>query len=73
MNAVQLKALAQARPFRPFTLVLENKRKIHVPNPRFISVSPMGNAANIWHRNGGADYIDLCWIASVTVRKTKSL
>ena len=69
MDLVRIKQFVEARPFRPFKLVLPSDRKLDVPHPEFISISPVGHAAVVWRKDGVEEYIDLRWVISV---KTKT-
>jgi hypothetical protein len=60
-----VRSLAQARPFKPFKLVMPSDREIAVPHPEFISFSPTGISAIVWHNDGGIDHIDLRLIVTV--------
>lgn len=72
MDRDRIKHFADARPFRPFKLVLPSDRELDVPHPEFISVSPVGNAAIVWHKNGFSEHIDLRWVVSVRAKANGS-
>jgi hypothetical protein len=59
-----VKSLVGARPFKPFKLVLPSDREIVVPHPEFISISPTGVSAVVWHQDGGIDHVDMRLIVS---------
>jgi hypothetical protein len=71
MELARLKQFAEARPFKPFKLVLPSDREVDVPHPEFISIAPTGNAAVVWHKNGVGEHIDLRWIVSVKTNGVK--
>ena len=71
MDLAKLKRFAEARPFKPFRLVLPSDRELEVPHPEFISIAPAGNAAIVWHKDGFSEHIDLRWVISVK-RKASS-
>ncbi len=60
-----MKSYAEARPFKPFKLILPSDREIEVPHPEFISISPQGISAIVWHKDGGADHLDLRLVVSI--------
>ena len=64
-----VRSLVESRPFKPFKLVLPSDRAIDVPHPEFISISPTGISAIVWHKDGGIDHVDLRLVTSV---KTKA-
>ena len=65
MDVATLKRFAEARPFQPFKLVLSNDRKLDVPHPQFIAISPVGHAAVVWYEDGGAEHVDLNLVVSL--------
>ena len=71
MELARVKRLTEARPFKPFRLVLPSDREIEVPHPEFISFSPQGISAIVWHRDGGVDHVDLRLVVSVKIKGTK--
>jgi hypothetical protein len=64
MELALVKRLAEARPFKPFVLVLPNGREIVIPHPEFISISPSGVTAAVWHKDGGGEWVDLRLVVS---------
>ena len=69
MELALAKRLAEARPFAPFKLVLPSDRELQVPHPEFIAISPQGITAVVWHKDGGAEHVDLRLVVAV---KTKA-
>jgi hypothetical protein len=65
MELALVKSYAEARPFKPFKLILPSDREIEVPHPEFISISPQGISAIVWHKDGGADHLDLRLVVSI--------
>ena len=65
MDLATLKRFAEARPFKPFQLVLPNDRQLDVPHPEFIAISPQGHAAVVWHPDGGGEHVDLRLVVSL--------
>jgi hypothetical protein len=64
MELSVVKSLVGARPFKPFKLVLPSDRALEVPHPEFMSISPTGVSAIVWHRDGGIDHVDLRLVVS---------
>ena len=65
MDLATLKRFVEARPFKPFKLVLPNDRQLDVPHPDFIAIAPQGHAAVIWHQDGGGEHVDLRLVVSL--------
>ena len=65
MDIATLRRFIEARPFRPFKLVLPNDRKVEVPHPEFIAIAPVGHDVLVWHRDGGGEHIDLRLVVSL--------
>jgi hypothetical protein len=72
MELALVKSLVTGRPFKPFKLVLPSDREIDVPHPEFISISPKGVSAVVWHKDGGIDHVDLRLVVSVKTNGAKS-
>jgi hypothetical protein len=70
MDLATLKRFTEARPFKPFMLVLPNDRKLDVPHPEFIAISPQGHAAVVWHEDGGGEHVDLRLVVSLKTNGT---
>ena len=66
-----VKSLVEARPFKRFKLVLPSDREVDVPHPEFISISPTGISAVVWHEDGGVDHVDLRLVVSAKVNGAK--
>ena len=65
MELAVVKSLVEAKPFTPFKLQLPSNRDVSVPHPEFISLSPTGITAVVWHRDGGIEHIDLRLVSGV--------
>ena len=52
MTAIELKNWQRANPFVPFDLMLPGEKRVHVPHPDFISISPTGRLAEVCSKNG---------------------
>jgi hypothetical protein len=64
MEAERIRRMLEARPFRPFVLLLPSDRKLEVPHPEFMSISPGGHAAIVWRKDGVEEFFDLRWVVS---------
>ena len=47
MTATELKNWQRANPFVPFDILLPGEKRINVPYPDFISISPTGRLAEV--------------------------
>ena len=71
MELALVKRLVEARPFKPFRLVLSNDREIPIPHREFISISPPGITAAVWYKDGGGEWVDLRLVVSVKENDAK--
>ncbi len=55
----QLRRTHQATPFRPFAIRMADGRQFPIPHPDFLSFSPIGRTAVIFHPDGSASIVDL--------------
>ena len=70
MDREKIREFVEARPFRPFKLMMPSDRELDVPQPEFISLSPVQkNAAIVWHKSGFSEHIDLRWVTSVQTKR----
>jgi hypothetical protein len=70
MEPAKIRHFVEARPFVPFKLDLPSDRELNVPHPEFISISPAGNGAVVWRRDGIGEHIDLRWVISVKAKNS---
>jgi hypothetical protein len=49
----------RAAPSRPFTIRIADGREFPIPHPDFLSLSPTGRTAVIFHDDGSASIVDL--------------
>ena len=70
MTTVQLKRLAEARPFHPFTIHLTDGRAISVSHPEVLSVSPGGRTFGVWTDDDAIEIIDLLLVVSFSEVRT---
>ena len=59
MTIEQLRATHRASPFQPFTIRMADGRRFPIPHPDFLSFSPVGRTAVIYHTDGSASIVDL--------------
>ncbi len=59
MTIEQLRTTLRAAPFRPFTIRMADGRQFPIPHPDFLSFSPTGRTAVIFHADGSASIVDL--------------
>jgi len=73
----RLRAVHQARPFRPFVLHMADGKKIRVNHPEIMSVSPSGRTIIVNLADDSFHHIDLLMVVRIEVsngtprRKTK--
>lgn len=77
MTIERLRAVHQARPFRPFVLHMADGKKIRVNHPEIMSVSPSGRTIIVNLADDSFHHIDLLMVVRIEVsngtprRKTK--
>ena len=59
MTIEQLRGTDRATPFQPFTIRMADGRQFHIPHPDFLSMSPSGRTAVIFHPDDSASIVDL--------------
>ncbi len=59
MTSEQLRRAHQATPFRPFTIRMADGRPFPIPHPDFLSLSPSGRTAVVYHPDDSASIVDL--------------
>ncbi len=59
MTIEQLRTTHRASPFQPFTIRMADGRQFPIPHPDFLSMSPSGRTAVIFHEDGSASVVDL--------------
>ena len=67
MTIDQLRAVHQARPFRPFTLYLADGSHLHVPHNDFLSHSPSGRTVIVYGENEAFSIVDLLLVTKIEV------
>ncbi|HEY2415703.1 MAG TPA: hypothetical protein VGI40_25920 [Pirellulaceae bacterium] len=59
MTIEQLRTTLGTKPFQPFTVRMADGRQFAIPHPDFLSMSPTGRTAVIFHSDGSASIVDL--------------
>ncbi|HWD18486.1 MAG TPA: hypothetical protein VHB20_04345 [Verrucomicrobiae bacterium] len=67
MNADALRGLVNHDPFQPFTLRLNDGRKIRVPHRSFITISKDGRTFTTFGGTGSCDTIEVILVAGCQV------
>jgi hypothetical protein len=70
VTAEQVRALKDARPFRPFTIRVADGPAISVPHQNFISMSPGGRIVIVYGSNDSFSIVDLFLVTELEVHKT---
>ena len=68
MDPARIRKFLEARPFKPFKLVLPSDRELDVPHPEFMAISPVSTTAIVWRKNGVEEFLDLRWVISVKAK-----
>jgi hypothetical protein len=67
MTIEQLRNVHQARPFRPFTIHMADRRALHVPHSEFLSHSASGRTVIVHHDDEKFSIVDLLLVNEVEV------
>jgi hypothetical protein len=54
----QLRTTLRAQPFLPFTIRMADGTSFPIPHPDFLSMSPTGRTAVIFHKGDSASIVD---------------
>lgn len=65
MLGLTIKEFAQANPFAPFVVRLNDGRRFTVPHPDYVSVSPLGGRVIIFDAQDHGTHISPLLVASV--------
>ena len=68
MTIEQLRAVHQARPFRPFTLQLADGRSLHVPHNELLPHSPAGRTVIVYENDESFSIVDLLLVTRIEVK-----
>jgi len=53
MKMNEIRVLLEAQPFHAFTIRIGETRQLEVPHPEFLALSPAGDIAIVFRREGG--------------------
>ena len=65
MTAPELRKFLHRTPFVAFDIVLPGRKKIPVPHPDFMSISPSGRIAKVWLNDEDEAAVDVFLIKAV--------
>lgn len=65
MNEIQV--LLEAQPFHAFTIRIGDTRQLDVPHPEFLALSPAGDIAIVFRREGGFNVVDVELVTDLEV------
>jgi len=65
MTATELREYWQRSPFVPFDIVVPGRKKIRVPHPDFLSISPGGRIAHVWKTADSGASLDIFLITAL--------
>lgn len=69
MTIDQIREVHDARPFKPFTLVIADGSRIHVPHPEFMAHPGKGRIISVFDARGVAKIIDLLMVTYIEMGK----
>ena len=72
MTATRIRDLMHAVPFKPFKIHLPGSKKIRVPHPDFITVSPSGRTAIVFGPKDETYDVDVFLITALEVEPSRS-
>lgn len=67
MTVEQLRAIHQARPFKPFTINVADGRQIRVRHPEFLSHHPQGRTMIVYGPRDSFEVLDLLLVTGLEV------
>jgi len=65
VTATELKEYWHRSPFVPFEIVVPGRKKIRVPHPDFLSISPNGRIAHVWKTADSGASLDIFLITAI--------
>jgi hypothetical protein len=65
MTAAELREYWHRSPFVPFEIVVPGRKKIRVPHPDFLSISPSGQIAHVWKTDDSGASLDIFLITAI--------
>ncbi len=66
MTMESLDRAIHAAPFKPFSFMLADGRKLPVRHPDFVAFNPKGRVAVVMDENDGAEHVDLLLVVSLS-------
>ncbi len=72
MTIEQLRTTLRSQPFQPFTVRIADGRAFPIPHPDFLSFSPAGRTAVIFHEDGSASIVDLLLMTELELAATSA-
>ena len=69
MTATIIRQKQQAQPFKPFDLLLPGAKRVRVPHPDYIFVSPSGRFAEVWDVDDNITTLDVRRILGVEEKR----
>jgi hypothetical protein len=72
VTAEQLRTTRHASPFQPFTIRMADGRQFQIPHPDFLSMSPTGRTAVVYHADGSASIVDLLLMTELELSRPAS-
>ncbi len=72
MNMNDMRQVAGARPFRPFTLHVADGRNVKVEHPEFLAYTPDGETIIVLQSGGGFKILDHELITEIEVAPHRS-
>ena len=70
MTIEQLRTTLATKPFQPFTVRMADGRHFVIPHPDFLSMSPAGRTAVVFHPDGSASIVDLLLMTELELSPT---
>jgi hypothetical protein len=67
MTTEHLRRTLRANPFQPFIIRTADGRQFPIPHPDFLSISPSGRMATIYHSDDSASIVDLLLMTELEV------
>jgi hypothetical protein len=65
MTIEALDRAIHATPFRPFSFMMADGRRLPVPHPDLVAFNPKGRMDVVMDEHDGADWVDLRLVASL--------
>jgi hypothetical protein len=72
MTATELRKFWHRTPFAPFDVIVPGRKRLHVPQPDFLTVSPSGRIAHVWTRDDDYAAVDVFLITAVEKNSRQS-